>query len=119
MSCDHDWQDTSLHNAENGLPIVRCAKCDLERDDGQDAARRSRLAYGLLWRCGTIGGPATASESMGAPVAAGAVRSRRPGPRHRRGAGAMAPAPGPGKTPGRSSASALPLLITDEIPERD
>jgi hypothetical protein len=31
----------------------------------------------------------------------------------------MAPAPGPGKTPGRSSASALPLLITDEIPERD
>ena len=52
MSCDHDWQDTSLHNAENGLPIVRCAKCDLERDDGQDAAQAIELAYGLLWRCG-------------------------------------------------------------------
>jgi hypothetical protein len=34
MNCrNHRWRNTQLHNAHNGLPILRCARCGLERDD--------------------------------------------------------------------------------------
>ena len=119
MSCDHDWQDTSLHNAENGLPIVRCAKCDLERDDGQDAAQAIELAYGLLWRCGCDRRTGDGERIYQARQSLLAQFDRDGQARGIDAAQALWRQLSSGKTPGRSSASALPLLITDEIPERD